>query len=299
MDSQLHDLLLAYDGILRRSDLLAHISHHKLDTALRNGDLVRVLPGIYVQSVTNRLLAEAAARYAAPDGALSHTTALWLWGLLKEPPQPLHLTVAAARQPRGSTLVRAHRRSEPPVARLRRGLPVVRLEQALLESAPLLPRDQGRELLIRAVRERQTTGDFLAAELTRMPKLSGRRSLRRLIELLTIGCQSELELFGYERVFSHHSMPTLASQYQIQLRSGTIYLDLADPETRIGIELDGAEFHDGPLARERDRRRDVELATLGWVILRFSARRLREDPAGVRREVLAVVRARRAQLRAG
>lgn len=39
---------------------------------------------------------------------------------------------------------------------------------------------------------------------------------------------------------------------------------------RLVIEIDGREFHDSPHAFERDRRRDAELARLGYRVVRFS-----------------------------
>jgi hypothetical protein len=298
MHNHLQKLLDVHGGVLSRSDALAQVSRHTLGTALRNGQLTPVLPGIYLERITDAGLLGAATRYAGPEGALSHTSALWLWGLLAALEKPLHITVPADRQPRGSSFIRAHRQATPPEIRMRHGHSSVRLEQAVLESAPFLSRDARRAVAIAAVRERYTTADRLAAELTRLPNLRGRAEMRTLIALLEVGCQSELELFGYARIFNHPSFSDLAAQYPVRLSNRTIYLDLADTELRVAIELDGAMFHDGPITRERDRRRDVELAALGWVVLRFSARRLREDPDGVRREVLAVLDARRTQLRA-
>nr|WP_275586007.1 DUF559 domain-containing protein [Geodermatophilus sabuli] len=78
--------------------------------------------------------------------------------------------------------------------------------------------------------------------------------------------------------------------------SGTVYLDAAVPELRVAVELDGAAFHGSAAARERDTRRDVALAALGWVVLRFSYRRLTREPDACRREILQVCRARRALL---
>ena len=72
-----------------------------------------------------------------------------------------------------------------------------------------------------------------------------------------------------------------------------MYLDIAVEEVLLGIELDGRRHHDGPGEVERDRRRDVALAALGWQTLRFSGHRLYNDPAGVLAETLAVVEARR------
>jgi very-short-patch-repair endonuclease len=57
-----------------------------------------------------------------------------------------------------------------------------------------------------------------------------------------------------------------------------------------------AAFHGCADDRERDTRRDVALAARGWVVLRFSYRRLSTDPQGCRREVLRVCAARRAML---
>ena len=59
----------------------------------------------------------------------------------------------------------------------------------------------------------------------------------------------------------------------------------------MAVELDGAAFHGSADARERDTRRDVALAALGWVVLRFSYRRLTREPEGCRREILQVCRA--------
>jgi very-short-patch-repair endonuclease len=64
----------------------------------------------------------------------------------------------------------------------------------------------------------------------------------------------------------------------------------------VDVELDGAAFHGSAGDRERDTRRDVALAALGWVVLRFSYRRLTTDPGGCRREIAAVCAARRRQL---
>ena len=296
MNLALQHLVEANGGVIDRSTILAQLPHDVLDRAVRRRELTRVLPGTYVAAPTDHALLRAAARYAGPRGGLSHTTALWRWGMLRTLHRPLHVTVAPGRQPRGSTTVVAHRRYGDLEVIERDGLPVVHLDRALLESAPLLARDTRRWMLIKAVQQRRTTAAMLDAELLRLPKLRGRAELRALIDLLGKGCHSELELFGYAKVFSHPSLPVLESQYRVRLSTRTAYLDLADPALRVAIELAGAEFHDNPDAIERDRRRDVELAALGWVVLRFSARRLREDPAGVRREVRAVLAARQAQL---
>jgi very-short-patch-repair endonuclease len=88
-------------------------------------------------------------------------------------------------------------------------------------------------------------------------------------------------------------MPPFVKQLRVRLPSGVVYLDAAVPALEVVVELDGAAFHGSAADRERDTRRDVALAALGWVVLRFSHRRLTTDPEGCRREILAVCAAHR------
>lgn len=100
-------------------------------------------------------------------------------------------------------------------------------------------------------------------------------------------------------MFDGPDFARLRRQLPVQVGQRTVYLDLADEATMVAIELDGAAYHDDALARERDRRRDALLATLGWVTLRFSSRRLHRDAEAVRHETRQTMAVRRAQLRRG
>jgi hypothetical protein len=82
------------------------------------------------------------------------------------------------------------------------------------------------------------------------------------------GSHSELEIWGVRHVLEAAGMPRFTRQYAVALRSTE--------------------------DRERDTRRDIALAARGWVVLRFSYRRLTTDPEGCRREILQVIAARRA-----
>ena len=91
-------------------------------------------------------------------------------------------------------------------------------------------------------------------------------------------------------------MPPFVQQHRVGPADGrSVFLDAAWPELRVAVELDGAAFHGSRDQRERDLRRDTALAALGWVVLRFSYRRLTTDPAGCRREIEAVLRRRLAE----
>ena len=124
--------------------------------------------------------------------------------------------------------------------------------------------------------------------------VAGRADMEELIRLVEQGCQSELEIWGVRQVLTGTGMPRFRQQYPVRLPFGTVHLDAAIPELKIAVEMDGAAYHGSPEARERDNRRDVALAALGWVVLRFSYHRLTTDPEGCRREILQVCRARAA-----
>jgi len=61
---------------------------------------------------------------------------------------------------------------------------------------------------------------------------------------------------------------------------------------RLAIEVDGREWHDNASQFELDRERDARLVAHGYLVMRFSYRRVMFDLAEVEREILAVVRAR-------
>lgn len=48
------------------------------------------------------------------------------------------------------------------------------------------------------------------------------------------------------------------------------FLDFANPGLKIGLELDGKDFHD----EEKDRQRDLNLKSLGWTIYRISGKEM-------------------------
>jgi very-short-patch-repair endonuclease len=57
-------------------------------------------------------------------------------------------------------------------------------------------------------------------------------------------------------------------QHRLLLPGGTTaYIDVARPEIKLGVEVDGA-LHESPLAIASDKRRDVMAAQIGWHILR-------------------------------
>ncbi|WP_344690309.1 DUF559 domain-containing protein [Blastococcus jejuensis] len=244
----------------------------------------------------------AALLHAGPQAALSHLTALAVWGE-RRLEHPLHLTVEESLRRAGAPGLIVHRRKrfdpDSDQCVIRHGLRITTLPRTVIDSWPLLPPDERRPLTLDLARRGRVTADLLDEALAERPNIAGRRLLRQTIELIADGCQSELEAHGVLNVFRHRSLPRSVGQYRIELPSGRISLDRAWPEVKVAVELDGARYHTSPEDRRRDLARDTALAALGWVVLRFTFAEVLRDPEGVRRKVLEVYRTRLAQLRVG
>lgn len=68
-----------------------------------------------------------------------------------------------------------------------------------------------------------------------------------------------------------------------------IYLDVAWPQLKVAVEIDGFEFHGSRESFHADRKRDAALTAAGWLVLRFSIETIAAMPDAVR----AILRDRR------
>ncbi|MFC4147437.1 endonuclease domain-containing protein [Micromonospora mangrovi] len=244
------------------------------------------------------LARRAALAHADGRAALGSVTALDVWGLrAPHPEEPVHLDVPAGTGLRSRPHLRVHHREgfavEPPQVIIRAGLPVVRLERALVDAWPLLPAADRPASLIKAVNGRLTTPERVSLALADAPRLAGRADLRALLARLAAGCRSPLEIWGHDHLFAGPEMPVFQRQVRVQARGRSVYLDVYAERERVDFELDGATTHGDPRQREVDLRRDALLATLGILVVRFSHRRLVHETAEVRREIHAILADRR------
>jgi very-short-patch-repair endonuclease len=289
-------------GVIRRDEALTLFSTHVVDDAVRAGAIVVAHPGVYrLAEATDLTTRRRAALAYCPDGALSHVDALELWGLPTASSPRVHVTVTGDNNAARSRGVQLHRRRRfaptPPFIAERRGLQVVRLEQAIIDSWRFLPLLDRRAPAIVAVRDRRTTAQRLLAIHDEQPNVAGAREQRKLFAQLAAGNHSELEIWGHERVFSDRRLPRSGTQYRVNIGRRVFYLDRAFEAEMLDVELDGAAYHGSPGQRERDLRRDSALASLGWQTVRFSHPRLHTDAGGVIDELLTILTTRRQQLR--
>ncbi len=288
-------------GVVTRVQLLRSVPATVIDGQLGRGQLQRVFPHVYARrgvAVSGWTLLHAALLHTGDGSALSHLTALHVWGVLPLA-QPLHLTIDQTRRRAGTQGLVVHRRNDFRVEEhctTVRGLTVTALPRSIVDGWPLLPVARRRPLLLDVVREAAVTTKDVRAALAERPNVGGHRALAQTIDLAEDGCQSELEAMGVLSVFRHRSLPPSVGQLAVRVGDRLFRLDRAWSEAKLAVELDGARFHSDPDARQRDLARDAELATLGWVVLRFTYADVLRDPDGVRARVLAAYRMRMAQL---
>jgi Protein of unknown function (DUF559) len=285
-----------------RQQLLERMPREVLDSHVGRSNLIRVFPRVYrlrTSGDDDVTALRAALLHAGPAAALSHTTALALWGV-RPLERPLHLTVNQSIKRAGAPGLVVHRRLrfDPESAQCvaRRGFRVTDLPRSVVDSWPLLPTGERRPLALDVVRRGLTTAALLRTALQERPNVAGHRTLHQAIELIADGCRSELEVHGVLNVFRHRSLPPSVGQYGLELSIGRVFLDRCWPEAKLAVELDGAQHHTSPQDRRRDLARDRALAAAGWVVLRFTYADVLRDPAGVRARVSEVYRTRMAQL---
>jgi hypothetical protein len=299
----MHDLVpLLGPGRAVSTVALAHrTSARSVGRWLRSGRLVRVFPGwVTVPELADEWLVRAYAATGYTGGALSHLTALAAHRVTKVETTRLHVTVPASRRVRSSTWLRIHRSIQDPVVVRARGLQATALPRSLVDAwgdahrarAERRTPELVRGALLRAVRDRRVAVADVAEQVALRPELPGRLRLVELLEMVDRGSHSELELFGVQHVLTVPALPRCQLQHRVLLPDGPVRLDAAWPEVKLAVEFDGAAFHGSREARERDLRRDAALSVLGWVVLRFSYRRLTSDPDGCRAQIAAVYRQR-------
>jgi very-short-patch-repair endonuclease len=296
--SEVDDVLARHGGAASRSALVARVGRAVFDHEVRRGELTAIFPRVYCRSwLADDCAVQqiAAVRSCGALSLLSHITALARYGLAEAVPgQPIHVTSNAPRHPRGvpDRLV-VHRTRSALVRSLATGLPTTGLAEALVQSWPLLRGAEQRAPLIRASRQRIILPIEVSAHLDLHPKLAGRSRLAELLRLLGKGCESELELWGYQAVFNRPEFRHARWQLPLSTRHGSFRVDLAFEAERLAVELDGRAYHAGREQWERDIRRDLALAMLGWQTIRLSHHRLTADVPGCRRDLAAVLRTRR------
>ncbi len=234
----------------------------------------------------------AALLQAGPDAALSHLSALEVWGVLGDRvPRDVHVAVPRTGC-RGADGVRVHYRTARPTM-TRGGLAVVGPAEAIVGATALMDVAEVRFPAMEAVqRGLLTPGDL---EFTSGVPSSARGAMRQLAEEARQGAESGGEA-NFWRLLEQSQLPTPVLQFEIDTYLGVKRIDAYWPELRLGAEIDGRDVHTKALAFERDMRRQNAIHATGIVLVRFSVNQVMTEPRWVLQDVEANMEARRWEL---
>ncbi len=288
-------------NIVTREQLLrAGLTRRHIGRRLENGLLVAVHPGVYttagaVPTLQGRALAACFA--GGSEAFASHETSLALLGLRPAPAGDVEITTPEDVRIRLAGIT-AHRSYDVGPSQRTKidGVPCGTGVRTLIDVAGALRPDVLESVLDDAIRRRIVGLKQLRREAARelFDNRAGIGTLRRLVtERTGIGIsESELET-RMLRVLRRAKLPVPVRQYAVRLGARRFRFDLAYPELRIAIELDGLAPHYGKerWQRDHDRHNATELA--GWVTLRFTWWDVTERP------YLVVAQVRAALQRAG
>jgi hypothetical protein len=239
------------------------------------GRLHRVFRGVYAvgrRPITPLEFASAAVLACGPGAALSHGSAMALWGFWRRWDRPFEVTVVGDRRTTG---IRVHRS-----ATLRRremttqlGIRVTTPARTLIDMSPRLKDKALKRNVNNALTSPWLTEDQLVETLGRHPGVPGVKRIARII-----GAPGTPTRSGWEDDFPDfcrsHGLPVPVMGVPFK---GYV-LDALFVAERVIVELDSHEFHTGRIAFEGDRERDAEMLAYGHVTVRATWERIEQRP---------------------
>jgi very-short-patch-repair endonuclease len=288
IDHRIAELAARQGGVVSRKQLFAlGLTSAAIDMRVRRGRLHLVHRGVY--AVGHPLVSVRGRRFAAllavHGSVLSHTTAAAVCDLRDDRGRTIHLTVAGdgGRRARAGLTVHRCRLDDDDVMELD-GLAVTRPERTLLDVAPMLGRTALEQCLVRAVMLRRFDRAVLDRLLDRDPRRAGAPAVRELLAEWDPGSAPARSLL--EERFLDLCRRSRVPRPAVNAYVEGFEVDFSWPGQRLVVEVDGFAFHAGRAAFERDRARDVAMTLAGWRVLRFTWRRLLDEPQGVAAAVL-------------
>ena len=247
------------------------VTDDQLHRAIRAGELEHDVRRIYRDAAVpasweQKLM--SAQLWAGPQAAVSHRSAaalLQLWGC--EPGHVELTTPAARRPPRGVRLYRGLLSGADTAT-----LGMFRISAAtrtLIDLAGVVSDEALEIALDSALRNRLTSVPYLTARLNSVGS-QGRKGCGTLSRLLAHrvslgGLESPLET-KFLRLVRRAGLPMPEAGFEV----GRYRIDFAYPQAKLGIELEGLDYHSGRQALNRDKARRNYFTDLGWVILYFT-----------------------------
>ncbi|MGO9883482.1 MAG: hypothetical protein ACLPV4_10765, partial [Solirubrobacteraceae bacterium] len=291
LDSQLAALASRQYGIVTREQLFTLGFRRDAITYRRSHkQLFPVHLGVYaVGRPPNTPLERASAAVLAcgPGAALSHSSALTLWGLDRVWRLPLHVTCPDQRRRppivthKSPGLTRAD-------IRVQLGIRVTSTARTFLDCTPELADKRLARLAADARRSGHLHLDQLLDALARFPYHPGCQRLQRILDGLGSPTRSEFER-GFIQFCAYFGLPIPL----INVRFAGHEVDAFFPAERLIVELDGWDYHRDRHSFESDRDRDADTLAAGAATIRITWERMTHAPRREADRLQAILEQRR------
>lgn len=282
-------------------ELLTVASRHGLEGAVRRGQVVRVLPGLYAGSLhaDSWIVRARSALHWAPDAVLSGASALFACGGLLDPPTRIELLVPRSGRRRYPAWI-APRRSDLhlPAVPWIDGHSMLHPAYAVALGYGIQHPDRRAEIVYGPVRTRCVTPEDIVTAVSSLPRVRDRRGVLRRAAMASAGIESFMEERGARDVLVGAEFAGLVRQHRLTVGSMSFRADAFHGPSLTAFEFDGARFHDPQ--RLADGRRDALLASVGVLTVRFGYADVMNRPEWCRELAKRAVaaRVRHAPLRA-
>ena len=269
---------------------LTCLTRRGLEAYVKSGALQRIWHGIYGRGqLTIELQLRGLDLATGTTVAACLGTAAAAYGFDTERRTELHVLNPVGRRLHSTAGLFVHRRDGAPMA-LVAGRPATAPAWTAIEVARGLRRPRMLATLDAALRSGTCSRDELQHGIERQ---SGRRGIVTVRELLSLAsplAESPMESEA-RLVMIDGGLPPPVLQYEVvDLNGRTWRLDFAWPEFRVAAEYDGIDWHSGPEAFLRDRRRTSALQELGWLVVPIVAGDVRYRPGELIRRVKTQLR---------
>jgi len=295
-------------GVIARFQLLREgIDDDAIACRVASGTLYRVHPGVY--AVGHSALTPSGATWAAvlactpkrsdrhasstPRAAAGFWSAAALLGVAPWPPIPQIIVRGKARYLDGVVVRSTRSLAAEDLRHDAAGLRFTALPRTVTDLAVRSSIAELQDVLDRAERCRRLDVQAIEARLAVPGGRGGHRKLRLALEPWTTISEADyrslLERFN-AMLLAQADLPPYEINGTLTLGNGRdVIIDIVFRDLRLAVEVDGRSVHDRAVQSEDDKERDRELQKLGWGILRFVWRDVRDRPQVVLRDIRAVI----------
>jgi very-short-patch-repair endonuclease len=255
-----------------------------------SGPWQRLLPGIYLTvtgAVTQEQREMAALLYAGPQSLITGLAAMRRHRLRPPGPDVVDLLIPWTQRCQNAAWVRVHRTRKMPSEWFVTGkIRFAEAPRAVADTARSLIRfDDVRAVVCEAVQRKACTVAELAAELDAGPS-AGSALLRKALAEVADGVRSVAEADLRVLILSS-GLPRPVFNAQLIDVDGTLIAvtDAWWQDAGVAAEVDSRAYHLSAADQDQTTGRHDRLTAHGILALHFPPRRIKDDPAGVLREI--------------